>query len=214
VSSISLANHLHVNQYGSFRLTDALRPGLNVPIQPSQGYRLESFRDPISRVRIPTLSASVSADHLFDLFLELLDPLGELAHVVLESSHCNRNDDHEDHRRSHIDVAILQSTLFDFEDLILNDGCTGIGVIRLDQRCEVQMDEHKQIYIYGDDLKPFRRILHRYGVERVRGLRLLSEAEHLHHTMPHFQDQFQQLACRLGVGDFESVMSDDGDAFA
>jgi hypothetical protein len=214
VSKHALATHLNVNRYGSFVLTDAVRPGSSLPIVPREGFRIESFRDPISQLRIPLLSASVSADKLFDLFLNLLDPLGEVVHVILESSHGSRDDEHSDSRRGHIDLPVLKSHLCDFEDLLLNDGCTGIAVIATRRMVEVQLDEHKQIYIYGRKLRNYREILRSFGVRRNDQLELLSESEHLHHSTPGYAEDFRQLCCRLGAGDFDSVMSDDNGFFA
>ncbi len=84
---IQLATHLRHNRYGSFTLTDAIRLGADVPISPQQGYRIERFRDPVSRRRLPMLAASVSAEQIFEVFLDLLQPLGETVEVVLETSH-------------------------------------------------------------------------------------------------------------------------------
>ena len=52
------------------------------------------------------LSASASAEKLFDLFLDLLKPLGSAVHVVLESSHTNA-DVGTDYRRNRIDAPVL-----------------------------------------------------------------------------------------------------------
>jgi hypothetical protein len=214
VTKHSLASHLNVNRYGDFLLTDAVRPGQTVPIVPREAYRLESFRDPLSHARIPLLSASISADKLFDVFLELLDPVGEVVHVILESSHANLDDDHDDSRRGHIDLPVLKSHLCDFEDLLLNDGCTGIAVIASKRMVEVQLDEHKQLYIYGRNLLAYRSILKRHGIRRNDRLELLSESEHLHHSTPGYAEEYRQLCCRLGAGDFDSVLSDDNGFFA
>src|SRR5262249_53893692 len=148
----------------------AVRPAPHLPVVPREGYRLESFRDPNTRVRIPMLSAAVSAEKLLELFLDLLEPLGDEVHVVLESSHDTDGDEHVDLRRSHIDRPVLASHLCEFEDLLVNDGFTGVGVIAADRRVEVQLDEHKQVYIYGRDLGPFRRVLRWYGLRRVQDL--------------------------------------------
>jgi hypothetical protein len=47
------------------------------------------------------------------------------------------------------------------------------------------------------------------GVRRRKNLPLISEAEHLHHSSDEFGDTFNQLAVRLGVGDFDRVFSDE-----
>ena len=205
----TLTAHLLVNRYGEFTLTDAIRPALDVPIRPRQGYRIEVYRDRKSRLRLPMLAAAVSAEKLFDVFLDLLAPLGELVHVVLESSHSTDTDRHDDLRRNHIDAPVLASYLCEFEELLLNDGCAGVAVLSAAGPMEVQFDEHKLMYIYAADLKPFQRVLKSHGIRRRRTLPLISEAEHLHHTTDDHAEEFRQLCMRIGVGDFDKVLSDE-----
>ena len=204
-----LACHLRVNRYGDFTLTDAIRPALDVPIRPRQGYRVEVYRDRARRLRLPTLAAAVSAENLFDVFLALLEPLGGVVHVVLESSHGAGADSHTDLRRNHIDLPVLKSHFCEFEDLLLNDGCTGVAVLSARRPIEVQFDEHKLFYVYAPDLRPFRRILRDLGVRGRRTLPLIAEAEHLHHSTDDYEEQFRQLALRAGVGDFDKVLTDE-----
>ena len=204
-----LIAHLNIRRYGDFTLTDAIRPALAVPIQPREGYRVDVYRDRKSQLRLPMLAASVSAERLFDVFLALLEPLGEMVHVVLESSHGADADRHTDLRRNHIDAPVLASHLCDFEDLLANDGCTGLAVLSARKPVEVQFDEHKLLYVYGADLKPFRRALKRAGVPRCNDFPLISEAEHLHHSTDDYADAFRQLCLRVGVGDFDKVFSDE-----
>ncbi len=204
-----LAAHLSVNSYGSFTLTDAIRPGPGLPVRPRQGYRVGVFRDRRARLRLPTLSAAVSAERLFDVFLALLEPLGEVVHVVLECSHDSSRDGHTDLRRNHIDRPVLASHFCEFEELLTHDGCTGVAVLADRRSVEVQFDEHKLFHVYARDLKPFRRVLRAHGVRRRKLLPLISEAEHLHHTTGAYADEFRQLAMRVGVGEFDRVFTDD-----
>jgi len=204
-----LAAHLQVKSYGNFTLTDAIRPALDVPVRPRQGYRVQVYRDRAARLRLPMLAAAVTAEHVFDTFLALLEPLGDEVHVVLESSHGSRTDRHEDYRRNHIDRPVLASHFCDFEDLLVNDGCTGVAVLSAAGACEVQFDEHKLLYVYAPDLTPFRQVLRDMGVRRRKLLPLISEAEHLHHSSDVFAEQFQHLCLRVGVGDFDRVFSDE-----
>ena len=209
MSSDRLTEHLKIRQYGSFILPDAVRPSPSVPIEPRQGYRIQIFRDRRAQIKLPMLSAAVSADTLFDLFLLLLEPVGDVVHVFLESSHGTNADRHEDLRRMHIDLPVLSSHLCEFEDLILNDGCTGLAVMAERQPIEVQFDEHKLFHIYAPDLRPFRKILKRFGIRRRTKLSLISEAEHLHHTTDAYAEDFQQLCAQLGAGGLDSVYSED-----
>jgi hypothetical protein len=180
-------------------LTDAVRPAAGQAISPTEGYRLETYRGRPG-LRIPAVAAAVSRDRLFDVFLSLLEPLGEVVDVVLETSHGNAADRHRDLRRSDIDTPVLASYLCEFEDLLLNDGCTGVAVIASGRPMEVQFDEHKLLVCYARNTKPFRRILRTAGVRRRQDVRLISDAAHLHHTQPDYARQFRDLALRLGVG--------------
>jgi len=209
VNADPLTEHPRVARYGDFTLTDAVRPALDVPVRPRQGYRVEVFRDRVGRLRLPTLAAAVSAELLFDAFLALLEPLGDEVHVVLESSHGAGADRHTDLRRNHIDRPVLLSHFCDFEDLLLNDGCTGVAVMSTRRPVEVQFDEHKLLYVYAPDLKPFRRALRDLGVRRRKDLPLIAEAEHLHHSTDEYEDRFKHLCLRVGVGDFDRVFSDE-----
>lgn len=209
----NLTAHLNVAYYGDFHLTDAIRPAAGVPLCPREGYRVEVYRDRWNRIRLPMLSAAVSAERLFDTFLALLEPLGDDVHVVIESSHDGASEFHTDLRRDHIDGPVLASYLCDFENLLTHDGCTGVAVMAAGLPVEVQFDEHKLFHIYAPDLGPFRRVLRRAGIRRRRILPLISEAEHFHHTTDEYADEFSELAMRLGVGDFDRVLSDDGNGW-
>ena len=59
-------------------------------------------------------------------------PLGPRVHAVLETSHGRLGDRHIDLRRGDIDLPVLMSHFCDFEDLLLNDGCTGVAVVSAD----------------------------------------------------------------------------------
>ena len=196
-----LAAHLLVDRYGDFLLTEAIRPSIDLQVIPRQGFRLDVYRDPRSGARVPVLAAQVSRERLFELFLALLEPLGEVVDVVVETSHDSEDNQHRDLFRDGIDLPILKSQLCDFEDLLLHDGCTGVAVISTHAPMEVQFDEHKLLVVYAHDLEPFERILRQEGIGRDDGLRLITEGEHLHSTEPHQREAFERLCYRLGVGE-------------
>src|SRR5258707_3986859 len=104
VNPDKIAAHLRVNRYDSFVLTDAVRPGLQLPVVPREGFRLDVYRDSTSRLHVPVLAASVSRERLFDVFLDLLSPLGETVDVVLETSHHSQGNQHRDLLREDIDL--------------------------------------------------------------------------------------------------------------
>jgi hypothetical protein len=201
VSSEKLTAHLRVDRYGDFLLTDAIRPALHVPVVPRQGFRVDVYRDPRNNLRVPVLAAAVSREQLFDVFLALLPPLGDEVNVILETSHHENASEHKDLHRRHIDLPVLMSHFCDFEDLLLNDGCTGVAVLARGRPMEVQFDEHKLLIVYARDLTPFEQILRDFGIPRNDALRLITEGPHLHSTDPHHFQQFEQLCYRLGVGE-------------
>jgi hypothetical protein len=226
VNEKTLAVHLKVDRYGDFRLTAAIRPSPALSVVPRQGYRIESYRDAKSGMRVPVLAASVSREGLFEAFLSLLDPLGPVVDVVLETSHeekTRRQGDRETSRqkdsaslslspclpvsspasycRSRIDLPVLESYFCDFEELLLNDGCTGVAVIGTTGPMEVQFDEHKLLIVYAHDLKPFERIVRQVGLARDDGMKLITEGEHIHTTDARYTAAFDQLCYRLGIGE-------------
>jgi hypothetical protein len=201
VNPQKLAAHLRVDRYGDFWLTEAIRPSLDLQVVPREGYRVDTYRDVPAGIEVPVLVAAVSRERLFDTFLELLEPLGEVVDVVLETSHESEGAAHRDLHREQIDLPVFKSYCCDFEDLLLHDGCTGVAVIGGAGPMEVQFDEHKLLVVYAHDLKPFERVLRGAAVPRDDRIKLITEGEHLHSTEPHYAAAFEQLCYRLGVGE-------------
>jgi hypothetical protein len=201
VNSKKMASHLQVDRYGDFWLTDAIRPSVDRQILPRQGYRLETYRDAKAGFQVPVLVASVSRECLFDVFLDLLDPLGETVDVVLETSHESRGNSHRDLFREGIDLPVLKSHCYDYEELLMHDGCAGMAVLSTIGPMEVQFDEHKLLVVYAADLEPFTRVLDEHGIDRDDRMKIITEGEHLHSTDPQFRPLFEQFCYRLGVGE-------------
>jgi hypothetical protein len=159
------------------------------------------YRDFKRKFKMPMLCAAVSEEQLFDVFLRLLEPLGSTVHVILETSHDRNDGSHKDLLREGIDLPVLMSYFCDHEEMLLNDGCTGVAVLNEKRTMEVQFDEHKILTVYAKELKPFRRILRRSSVPRDDTLQLLTEAEHVHVSHPRFAEEFEQFCYRLGIGE-------------
>lgn len=204
LSDAELQTHMGIDTYGVFDLTDAVRPSYDLQIIPRQGFRFDEYVDDVSGAKTPVIMASATRNLLMDLFLDLIEPLGSVVDVVLETSH-RGGSEHEDLYREHIDMPVLKSVLLEFEDLLLNDGCTGIAVINPQKRQEVQMDEHKLLIMYGEPLGDFESSLIAGDVYPDRDLRFITEAEHVHSSSERFYDEFHVLKNRLGM---------DGEEFA
>jgi hypothetical protein len=204
LSNDELQAHMGIKSYGVFDLTDAIRPSYDLQIIPRQGYRFDEYIDDSSGSRTPVIMASATRHQLMDLFLELIEPLGSVVDVVLETSH-RAGSEHEDLYREHIDMPVLKSVLLEFEDLLLNDGCTGIAVINPARRQEVQLDEHKLLIMYGKPMAGFEAILIGGDVYPDTDIQFVTEAEHVHSSSERFYDQFNVLKNRLGMDGEEAA---------
>ena len=199
LSEEDLEAHLGVVRYGDFVLTDAIRPSYDLQIVPRQGYRHDVYHDAESHSSVPVLMGAATNDQLFETFMELLDPLGCEVDVVLETSHNRENRGHVDLYREHIDMPVLKSILWDYEELLLNDGCIGIAVLNPGVPQEVQFDEHKLMIVYGENLSEYENVLRCRGVRCDDQMKFITEAEHVHSSSEEFMRQFEELKMRLGM---------------
>jgi hypothetical protein len=199
LSEEELETHLAVDRYGMFRLTDAIRPSYDLKVAPVQGYRHDTYLDEETKTKVPVLMAAVTREKIFDVFLDLIDVLGHEVDVVLETSHNRDAAGHTDLYREHIDMPVLKSTLWDYEDMLMNDGCTGLAVLNPGIPQEVQFDEHKLLIVYGNPLQPFEEVFRRYGVRCDEKIKFITEAEHVHSSSEKFLSQFEELKMRLGI---------------
>ncbi len=198
LSDEELQIHMGICTYDAFELTDAIRPSYDVQIKPRQGFRYDEYVDEAGKTRTPVIMASASRGRLMELFLDLIEPLGQVVDVALESSHSVRTSQ-DDFYREHIDMPVLKSMLWEFEDVLLHDGCTGVAVINPSKKQEVQLDEHKLLIAYGQPLDPFRDVLIDGDVYPDPDLKFITEAEHVHSSSERFFDRFNVLKNRLGM---------------
>ncbi len=194
-----LEAHLGVDRYGDFVLSGAVRPSYDLQVIPCQGFRHDTYHDEQTKNDVPVLMGAASKEQLFETFLEILDPLGSEVDVVLETSHDRQNSGHVDLYREHIDLPVLKSILYDFEDLLINDGCTGIAVLNPSIPQEVQFDEHKLLIVYGRELDEYEEIFAAHDVRCNDQMKFITEAEHVHSSNESYLSQFEELKHRLAI---------------
>jgi len=194
-----LEAHLGVSRYGSFELTEAVRPSYDLQVVPSEGFRHDSYHDEENRTNVPVLMGAVSNERLFETFLDLLDPLGNVVDVVLETSHCRDQKGHQDLYREHIDLPVLKSILWEYEELLVNDGCAGVAVLNPGVPQEVQFDEHKLLIVYGAQLKQFEGVFGQRRIGCNDEMKFITEAEHVHSSNDRYAREFDELKTRLGM---------------
>ena len=191
--------HLARSRYGRFTLTEAVRPGWHLDVVPQAGFRHDAYIDPRTGGRMPAVIAAVSSEDLFSTFLELIEPFGDACDVVLESSHDSKELRRELTREG-VERLVLESMLWEYEDLLLNDGCTSIAVMHPELSLEVQLDEHKLLIVYAHARSPFERVFSNLGLGRDDRMRFISQGEHLHTSHERFANRFEELVNRLGAG--------------
>jgi hypothetical protein len=118
--------------------------------------------------------------------------------VVLETSH-NREGGHTDLYRENIDMPVFKSMLWDYEELLMNDGCTGIAVLNPSIPQEVQFDEHKLLIVYGKPLAAYEEVFDKFGVRRDGEIKFITEAEHVHSSSDKYAQRFEELTMALGM---------------
>lgn len=205
---------------GVFQFTDAVRPSEGVKIQQLEGFRHDTYVDDSSGARVPVIMAAVSRQRLFGTFMNLVQRLGPVVDVVLESSHQQAKGDpagHVDYYREHIDSAVLTSVLWEYEDLLMNDGCTGIAVLNPSIPQEVQFEEHKLLICYGSPLEPYEFALDSANIRETEDLHFITEVEHVHASSGHYARQFEELRVDLGLdgsaSDARDQQHDDRDDY-
>ncbi|MBX7103871.1 MAG: hypothetical protein K1X57_07305 [Gemmataceae bacterium] len=148
-------------------------------------------------LRVPALAIAADRARVFPLFLALAAELGSRVDAVLETSHFRSDGKHRDFRRLDVDRVGVAAYLSEFEDLIVDDGCTGVALIAPRGPCEVQLDEHKTIVVYAPRRKPFADICRKFGLVRNDRLALVSEVRHVHRSHAEFAVMFRDLTRRL-----------------
>lgn len=206
MSEKELEAHLAIDTYGNFRLTDAIRPYPEAQLE--EGFRRDHWDPENGEPTVSVIIAAASREKLFDLFLELTSSMNEQVNVILETSHASSG------RKSHSDIKcegheniVLRSTLIDFEDLLLNDGYTGIAIMDSTPH-ELQLEEHKLLFMYGHRLDNFERILKRYGLNEKQSMEVVADKAHVHCSMREYLEQFEKLLMILQGG------GDTDDSFA
>ena len=170
-----LEAHLGVARYGNFLLTDAVRPSYDLQVVPDAGLsprHLPRRAEPDHRAGADGRRFQENA--LRDLHGPARSAGRAWSTWFWKPATTATSNGHTDLYREHIDVPVLKSILWEYEDLLVNDGCTGLAVLNPDVPHEIQFDEHKLLIVYGD------------AVGRIRGslppaARRLRRAAGVHH---------------------------------
>ena len=171
--------------------------------------RIDTYRDAKSKLRGPRPARLPSRrERCFEIFLDLLDPLGEVVDEVLETSHdSTTGNQHRDLFREAMDSAAIAAT---------SRNCSSMTAApaSLDGPPSPRWKSsstNKLLVIYAAMLTILGPRPARYRVVRDdEAPKLITEGEHLHSTDERYRREFDQLCYRLGVGAaFDAVGSGD-----
>lgn len=153
--------------------------------------------NPDSGKSIPVAVAAVSAPKLMGMLEGVLQKFSEAGcetvNVEIFSSRPEGDDRGGAWKREDIDIPVLASALEEYQELLLNDGLSGIAICSQQLEFELVFDEHKLFAFYGNPLLA-QEILREHGIELKPEMQFLTEAEHIHNSRTEFGDQFARLA--------------------
>jgi len=181
----------------AFRLPRGIRPGPQSTVVPQEGYRHGVFKD--GGRKVPMLAATVSAERLFEVFTDLLGAFTDTVDVYLQRHAGGENS--REMLREGVELPVLLSHLYGAEDLLVDDGATGLVVCASHGQpmTEVHFDDHKALIVYAYNLTPFMEVLEEHQIRRDPGHRLILEEQHIHLEIPDGESAFDQFACELSM---------------
>jgi len=183
--------------FGTFTLTQAVAICPDSGLTPREGYK--RFREETNDgFTYNFLAVSVSAERLFDVFDELVSCMANACGVALED-HRAEQVDHVDYIAHQKDTVVVRSILRDFEDMVLDDGFLGVAVFSESDLVEVQISDHKLIYIMADDLNPFQEILFKHGIREDQDLAFIFDVPHFHIAEEDGEAKLEALKDRLCI---------------
>ena len=208
VSAEQLEKHIAVNRYGDFLLTDAIRPSMDLRVVPIEGFVLR--RDREDSLATDYLVAAISAEKILSVIERLLEELDSVVDLIIAGSHPGIRGYFF---REQIDLAVARHHLVVHENSLLNDGCFGISFYCQGAEVELQFDEHKLLVVGARDLRRFSELLESLGIPHRPGLRVITDAEHVHSSSEEFFETFGRILADFGVQPFPP-MAKDGEDFS
>ena len=203
----TLAQGFAVARPEPLKLTSAVYfPKGTEPTNLYQGYRDLSSRE--IDLDLSSIGIAVHRQNLMDVYTRLTDLLGDEVSVALRRR--QKPKQHEILMREGIDLSVLQSALFDHEELIVDDGLTSLSVIGLDET-RVALNDGKTIFIASRDLSRFTKVLKDYSIPQIPNMTFIEFLEPEVCSIPDSDSKYNSLVTTLGAeAEPEPEPFDDG----
>jgi len=164
-----------------------------------EGYAIKKCISPFRNIEIyiPYLIISLSSEKVFRLFINLLEIFKSIVNVSLEWNSTGTNETFNSF--FNIDSVALRSTLWDFEDFLMDSGYAGIAVFNRKKSLMVFLDGHKHIIVYNWILarKRTMALLKETGIQKKEGLQTIVTMPHCHSSPKRFDEKLKELASIL-----------------
>lgn len=210
-SEIDFFNALVNKSFGNFTLTKAVAIFKDSELIPKEGYMVTQQKQENGR-EYEILGISVSAERLYFLFDDFISLLGDTCGIVIED-HYVEEGQHMDHIAHQKDTVVVRSILSGFEEVIVSDGFLGVAVYDESGRTEVQLSDHKMIYVFSVNTGPFKEIMAEYGIKEVPDIVFINQVPHFHLAAENNRDSLEALKDRLCI-DQTVVQPGDSTEFA
>ncbi len=195
-----LQSLLQKSQWGEIELPSGIRP-LDQDAVFDRGFEGVVFQ--FTNRKIPGLIVSETSPKLFELFMDALQLLGEATETMVDVWFMLARSPHDNQfKASDCELVVAESKLYGLEDLLLNNGKVGVGVVSRRRCIELALHKDKVIHIYTPRAKNFRRavkFLKSRGLKKREDLRFISQQSLVRFIHEESMDQFH-AACR----DFEA----------
>lgn len=159
------------------------------------------------------MTIAASRGKILPLFRDLLQHLG--TDLAMEMSRKMHGHLMTRGFRDDVHASVLQSSLIDYEELLINDGTFALSVYAPDWQREIQITPDKLIKIYHDRLAPFVRTAKQHSLQASPDMKFVSDIRHMNwHDMDSHPALYEQLAADLCIDRGQVGGSSFGESFS
>ncbi len=124
---------------------------------------------------------ALSHDAIMPTLLKLFNTLPEQVYLVTQIHTDDYNNEYDTYvSKGAVDKAELVQWIIDWQDIVLDDGCFGVGMFVEYPSMEVFIDEHKTIHVYHHNPEVMEHKLAEMDIPFILDLKFFWDTPHLH----------------------------------
>ena len=196
-----LAVKERIKERTGFVLTKAVCP-LDDSAVLQVGYKKDYYED-----QIPVLIISQSAESLFALFADIVAHFfgivfdNCMVDFVIERSY-SKDCANAQFRADKKDFLTALSLIYEFEDILVDDGCVRICYVSDKFGFEIQLTEHKLIHVYSvrnKNIRKVREFLRERNIPEISDMKLVTDFSHVHESFDALKEKFDRFVFLSGA---------------